>query len=158
MALLSKWSATNREITVGKTVTYSVAPVFGSWTYISGMVTYNITKAWECHRYCTMSYSYVGMTYSAALSCAAAVIKNYTRTTRYSEFEPDAGTWVTRTGGTVPMADVSVRLEGGNVYRVDVNVREDDVLIRKNNESAVVENLFNIENNRTYETGDIATS
>lgn len=158
MALLSKWSATNREITVGRTVSYSVAPIFGSWTYVTGNITTTITRAWECHRYCTMSYAYVGMTYEAALSCAAAVIANYTRSTRYTEFEPDAGTWVTKNGGTVPMADVSVRLEGGNAYRVDVNVREDDVLIRKNNEAAIVSQLFNIENNRTYETGDITTS
>lgn len=158
MALLSNWSATNREISEGKVVTYSISPVFGSWSYVSGNIITTITRAWEYHRYCSMSYAYVGMTYETALACAAAVVKNYTRQTRYSEFSEDEGTWTIKNGGSILMASVSVRLDGGTAYRVDVQVREDDSLTMKNNVSDVVAALFAAENARTYEEGDITTS
>lgn len=158
MALLSNWSETNREISEGKVVTYSKARIYGQWSYTNVNVTTTLYRAWEYHRYCQMSYAYVGLTYSAALACAKAVIANYTRATKTSEWSDSGstqGTFVAIDGGTQLMASVSVRLDGGDAYRVEVQVREDDS--RLSTASVSPSSLFSTENNRTYETGDLAS-
>lgn len=70
MGLLSSYTADNRVINQGRTVTYSKSRIYGQWSYVSGMTVITIGQAWEYHRYCQKLYSYVGMDYDTALSCA----------------------------------------------------------------------------------------
>lgn len=150
MALLSNYSSTNLVITEGKTVSYSKSRIYGSWSYTSGTAITTYTEAWEFHRYCSMSFEYVGMTYSAAKSCAEALVSKYTRSFKLSEWDSSQGVFVSTSGGDMPMASVSVSYDGGSAYSVRVSVREDDTRISRAAPSEV-SSLFSAENSRSYE-------
>jgi len=70
MGLLNTYTAANRVVTQGRTVTYSKSRIYGQWSYVSGMSVITIGSAWEYHRYCQKTYSYVGMDFDTAKTCA----------------------------------------------------------------------------------------
>lgn len=150
MALLSNYSSANLVITEGKTVSYSQTRIYGSWSYTSGTTVTTYTEAWEFHRYCSMSFEYVGMTYSAAMSCAEALVEKYTRSFKLSEWDSSQGVFVSTSGGSVPMASVAVAYDGGNAYSVRVSVREDDTRLKRT-APGEVSSLFSEEDSRSYE-------
>lgn len=151
MALLTTWTAANRVITTEKVVTYSRSKIYGSWKWGDAIV-YTLNEAWEYHRFCSKTYSYVGLTKAAAVSCATAMVAYYTRATKVSYFSDSgntAGSFLVQDGGTVCMADVSPRMTAGGMWQVDISVREDDARIRR--ESVSPDSLFTTENAREYD-------
>lgn len=155
--LLTSYSNDNKIITMGKTVWYSQAYVKGDWTYEYGVSQFNhYDYAWEYHRYCQLQFEYVGMTYSAAKSCATDMVTRYTREFKISEWNPPVGLtpgteeFTDIVGGNLPMAQVAIIYEGGSSYKVVVSVQEDDSRLRIHaaNDPA---SLFTAENSRTYD-------
>ena len=150
MALLSNYSSDNLVITEGKIVTYSKSRIYGSWSYTSGTTVTTYTSAWEFHRYCSMSFEYVGMTYSAAMRCAEDLVEKYTRSFKISEWNGNQGVFVSTSGGEQVMASVSVAYDGGSAYSVRVSVREDDCRLKRT-DPGEIDALFADENSRSYE-------
>lgn len=151
MALLTTWTAANRVITTEKVITYSRSKIYGSWRWGEAII-YTFNEAWEYHRYCTKTYSYVGLTKEAAMACATAMVEYYTRSTKVSYFAstgPTAGSFLPEDGGTVCMADVSPRMTAGGMWQVDISVREDDA--RLSRDSVPPDALFTTENAREYD-------
>ena len=152
MGLLESCTATNRVIHTGKTVTYSRVKIFGSWTYAQGVFIYAKTEAWEYHRYCTLSYSYVGLTKAAAISAAATLATTYTRVTYYSDWDGANVTFAEKSGGAILMAEISPRQTQGDMWQVDVNVREDDS--RRSLSNLTPSSFFTAEDARSYDGAD----
>ena len=112
MALLNTYGSANRVVTNDKTVSYSMTRVNGQWVHDSGPLPWQETTynyMWEYHRYCQKTYSYVGMDLATANACAAAMIAKYTRTFYVSEWNTSLGNWHDVSGGTKPMAQVTVQ-------------------------------------------------
>lgn len=112
MGLLTTYNKNNRVVTNGKIVTYSKVYTPGQWSYndtLSSTVTYY--QMWECHRYCSKSYMYVGMDLDTATQCAQAAVAYYTRHTRTSFWNynaPTDGDFTNIRGGDVVMADIGI--------------------------------------------------
>lgn len=88
MGLLQTYGSANRVVTNDKVVTYSMRLISGNWTYTIAPYPqiFTINSAYEYHRYCTKTYSYVGMDKATANACAKAMITKYTRTFSISEW------------------------------------------------------------------------
>ena len=159
MGLLTTYDKNNRVVTNGKVLSYSKQYRPGQWSYndtISTIHTYY--QMWECHRYCSKSYMYVGMDLSTATACAQDAIAYYTRQTRtsfWNYYAPTDGDFTNINGGDVVMADISIQQVEGHMYNVMINVREDDCLYTSS-ASENPETLFAIENRRGYDEGDNA--
>lgn len=150
MALLNTYGAANRVVTEDKVVTYSINRVQGEWTYIiSSNQWYTYYTVFEYHRYCTKTYSYVGMDLTTARNCAAAMVTKYTRNFENSDWDEDTGTFNDVYGGSMCMADIAIQQTAGRMYSVIVSVREDDAKVRTTIMSPV--NVFTDENNRDYD-------
>ena len=156
MGLLTTWGDDNKVIESGLTVTYSKSKTFGSWTAestgSSASVTY--TEAWEYRRFASGVLKYVGMSYDAALSCAAAMNEAYARSTKISKWDPTgqsmySAEFIDVDGGSILMADVSVQKTAGHMYEVVVQVSETDARLRISGAASPAD-LFTAENQRTY--------
>lgn len=154
MALLNDCTAANRVIHSGKTVSYSRRVVYGSWSYASGTSIITNSRAWEYHRYCSLSYSYVGLTKDAAFSFAASKITLYMRDTNYSEWDSTSGVFTVKEGGSVLMAEITPRHTQGDMWQLDICVREDDSRMTLGVVSP--SSLFAVEDGRDYD--GVATS
>ena len=87
MGLLQTYGSANRVVTNDKVVTYSMRLISGNWTYLTALnVEVTLHSAYEYHRYCTKTYSYVGMDKATANACAQAMVNKYTRTFYISEW------------------------------------------------------------------------
>ena len=87
MGLLQTYNSDNRVVTNDKVVTYSMRLISGTWTYLTAInVEVTLHSAYEYHRYCTKTYSYVGMDKATANACAQAMITKYTRSFSISEW------------------------------------------------------------------------
>ena len=152
MALLQSYSDTNLVIDEALHVVYAMSIIQGTWPYTSANVSgwYNTMR--ECHRYAAKRFRYVGMTYEAAMNCAADMKEHFTRTFFTSYWNADAmgGGWNTGTGGTVCMADVTPVHTDADAWDVIVSVREDDVRYKKVSESFYPAYDFGNEMNRGY--------
>lgn len=133
MALKTDYSDANIIVEEPLKVTYSTQIISGSWGYTSGNVSGSYTRMRENHRYATKRFRYVGMTHSAALACRDALIEKFTRDFKMSYWNGDAmgGEWLSMTGGTMVMADVSPEENEDGSYDVLVNVNEDDTKYTK---------------------------
>lgn len=157
MGLLTTYSKSNRVVTNGKVLSYSKQYRPGQWSYnetISTIHTYY--QMWECHRYCTKSYMYVGMDLTTAEACAAAAIAYYTRETKSSFWNynsPSDGDFTTIQSGNVLMADVNIQQVEGHMYNVVINVREEDCRYTRNKDDDPA-TIFAFENLRKYDTGN----
>lgn len=100
MALINTWNANNRVVEQGKVTTYSRKGVKGR------SIWWN--KGYEYHRYCSLTYRYVGMDYNTALSCADAMVAKYTRNYTEAEWDDDATTYHNDRKGVKCMADVGI--------------------------------------------------
>jgi len=82
---------------------------------------------WEYTRIRTKAYSYVGLSESAAKTCAEAMLSYYTRT--FPMYEWKFGKWQ-KDGTTYQecVAEVSYQHEEGHLWRVDVQVNESAVI------------------------------
>lgn len=150
MALLNTYSSANRVVTEDKVVTYSVSRIQGEWTHIiSPLAWYTYYTVYEYHRYCTKTYSYVGMDIATARNCAAAMVTKYTRNFENSDWDADTGTFNDVYGGTVCMAEIAIQQTAGHMYSVVVNVREDDTKVRTTIQTP--DTLFAAENARDYD-------
>lgn len=128
MAILGHWGANNLVIDQGKTVNCTMTLQKGDIDG-DGHQDYYL----EFHRYCQMSFRYVGMDYATALQCAGAVVERYTR--KYMISEPSSSPQATAGfediyAGSKLMAQVSVQHKDGCMYDVVVNVNEDDSKMR----------------------------
>lgn len=153
MGLLSTYTSANRVVTDDKIVTYSQNLIYGDWTYqstVAELIT--LHSVYEYHRYCSKSYSYVGMDLSTARDCANAMITKYTRSYKISDWQSSgasAGEFVDVNGGSVVMADIAIQKREGQMYDVVINVREDDTRLRSYSTSPA--SLFTAENTRDYD-------
>jgi len=153
MGLLHTYGSANRVVSNDKVVSYSRQRIYGEWSYVQGNITTTLHSVWEYHRYCSKTYSYVGMDLATAQSCAQAMVAKYTRSTKISDWQSggaQAGTFKDIDGGSIPMADICIQQEAGHMYSVIINVREDDT--RLNTASLDPTTLFTIENQRDYDT------
>lgn len=158
MGLFTTYSADNRRIESETQPTYSKKLITGQWTWLTGLSEVTETQAWEFHRLKQKTYRYVGMTKSAADTCAADMVAAYTRdevtsmwdnVSRGDETTEGTGEFHDVSGGSRVMASVTVQHIGGCMYDCVINISEDDTKIRidgVNNPSV----LFAVENQRTY--------
>lgn len=123
MALRTSATEDNRAVDHGKQVWYSRSMIHGRWEGPLGLMV--TTLAWESHRYCNVSYKYVGMTYSAAQTKASALKTLYTRATKVSEWDGLSDFEVVD-AGTELMAEIDIIHAGADAYDIIVNVREHD--------------------------------
>ena len=152
MGLLTTCTDTNRVIHNGKTVTYSRRKIYGTWLYASGLTIVSKTEAWEYHRYCSLSYSYVGLTKAAAISCAATLVTTYTRSCSYSKWDATNATFSVADAGSQLMAEITPRQTQGDMWQIDVNVREDDS--RQSLSVLSPSSFFTAEDARSYDGAD----
>lgn len=133
MALKTDYSDANIIVEEPLKVTYSTQIISGSWGWTSANVSGSYTRMRENHRYATKRFRYVGMTHSAALTCRDAMIEKFTRDFKMSYWNGDAigGEWLSMTGGTMVMADVTPEENEDGSYDVIVNVNEDDTKYTK---------------------------
>jgi hypothetical protein len=152
MGLITSYSDANLVIEEGLTVTYSRRLISGSWSWTSANVTGTYSYMQEYHRYATKSFRYVGMTYAAAKTCRDAMIKYFTRTIKIDVWDDSVmgGGWVTKNGGTILAATVTLTHDDACMYSVHVRVNEDDT--HYTSQSAVVTPSleFATEQQRTY--------
>ena len=138
----------------GLTVTYSRRKISGSW----GWVSLNMSGSWsymnEYHRYATKSFRYVGMTYDAAKACRDAMIDYFTRKIKIDVWDGSAtnGTWVTKDGGELLMADISLTRGDADEWSVHVRVSEDDTRYTLPDQPFTAESQFVFEQSRKYWT------
>lgn len=149
MGLLNTCTDVNKVIHQGKTVSYSVRRIYGSWCYGSGPTIAWKTQAWEYHRYCTCSYSYVGLDKDTATTYALDRISKYTRAIKYSQWDSTNGVFEPKEGGSACMAEINARPTQGNMWQIDITVREDDVRVSLTHQEA--SSFFTTENNRNYD-------
>ena len=150
MALLNTYGSANRVVTEDKVVTYSINRIQGEWTHIiSAVQQYIYYTVFEYHRYCTKTYSYVGMDLTTARDCAAAMVTKYTRNFENSDWDEDTGTFNDVYGGSMCMADIAIQQTAGPMYSVVVSVREEDTKVRTTITSPA--SLFSAENSRDYD-------
>ena len=154
MSLKTSHSDANVVVEEALTVTYSQSVIQGSWGYTSANVSGYYTTMREVHRYARKSFRYVGMTFAAAKACRAAMVAKFARAYKTSYWDADTmgGAWSEDTGGTVPMADVSLVHDEGDAWSVHVRVSEDDVRFRKVQEGYAYAVLFAAERQRGYGT------
>ena len=133
MALKTDYSDANIIVEEPLKVTYSTQIISGSWGWTSANVRGSYNRMRENHRYATKRFRYVGMTHAAALTCRNALIAKFTRDFMTSIWNGDAmgGEWLTMTGGTMVMADVTPEENEDGSYDVLVNVNEDDTKYTK---------------------------
>lgn len=113
MGLLTTYNKDNRVVSNDKVVSYSMNMIRGTWGWSTGPASwYEQYYAYEFHRYCTKTYTYVGMDLATASACAAAAVDYYTRDTKTSLWNWDAQHpdqfWDKETG-RIPMADVCIQ-------------------------------------------------
>lgn len=154
MALLSTASAANRVIERALCVTYSKPAVKGTWTWTNNAnVVSWVNVAYECHRYASCRYRYVGMDYASAKAAADAIRESYTRAFWTSEWQNSGtytGTFRDLEMGTKLQGSVEVVRREGHLYDVEVEIAEDDVKMSRD-PNASLATLFANENLRTYE-------
>lgn len=152
MALKTDYSDANIIVEEPLKVTYSTQIISGSWGYTSGNVSGSYNRMRENHRYATKRFRYVGMTHDAALACRDALIEKFTRDFKMSYWNGDAmgGEWLSMTGGTMVMADVSPEENEDGSYDVIVNVNEDDTKYTKVEVPFYPAIAFAVERLRTY--------
>ena len=133
MALKTSYSDANIIVEEPLKVTYSTQVISGSWGWTSANVSGSYNRMRENHRYATKRFRYVGMTHAAALVCRDELIEKFTRDFKMSYWNGDAfgGEWLSMTGGTMVMADVSPEENEDGSYDVLVNVNEDDTKYTK---------------------------
>ncbi len=112
MALLNTISADNKVTHVALAIRYAVA-------------SKTKTDKWEVHRYTTKSFSYVGLTESAAKTAAESIASGLKRT-YYIWQENDEGE-LEKISVQLMQDEVAAVHDNGPMWRVDVNVNEDDV-------------------------------
>lgn len=153
MGLLTTYGGGNRVEEQSLFVRYSKTLISGNWEWSSYATSGNFIYMWECHRYATKRFKYVGMTKAAANSCADALKTALTRSIRVSIWDGSVaeGQWTRESGGTVCMSEISVNHVAGNMYEVEVNVNEDDVMIAKVADNPNPAYQFSTENNRSYD-------
>ena len=164
MALLSTYGPSNCVVDCGLVVAYTRRRVYGAWTYLTSAATSTtLGCVWAYMRTATKCYRYVGMTYSAAKTCADAMLAKYARASKSSEWDGSyhstapADRFETVDAGTVPMADVALEHVDGSMWNVVVNVREADERMSVNSLSPTA--FFPTEQLRTYgPSGDGTTS
>lgn len=154
MALLTTATENNRQITSQLSVNYTVRRIRGTWTAITANITETKTEAWEYTRTATASYSYVGLTESAAKTIAANLRKLFTRDYKVSEFCADDTsvyfkTFEDRDGGSQLMAQIVAQYESGNMWSVRIDINEMDSRLRF--AALSPESLFATENARQYD-------
>ena len=149
VALLTTYGAGNKIVDSGLAVTYSRKRVYGEWSYASGTSIITIKSAWVYTRCASKSYRYVGMTKTAAESCATALREKFQRNTMISEWSSEDQDFKDVEGGEMPMAEISVNYVDGQMYEVAVVVSETDERMRKG--AADVSVLFATENTRDYD-------
>lgn len=154
MALLTTASAANRVTERALCVTYSRPAVKGSWSWTNNAnVETTESVAYECHRYASCRYRYVGMGYASAKAAADTIRNKYTRAFWGSEWNgsgANAGTFTELAMGTKLQGSVEVVRREGHLYDIEVEIAEDDVKMSLS-PSASLTSLFASENARTYE-------
>ena len=152
MGLITQYSDANLVIEEGLTVTYSRMKIAGSWGWVSANMSGTYYYANEYHRYATKSFRYVGMTYDAAKSCRDAMISYFTRTVKTDVWDDSVtdGQWVTKTLGSLLMAEITLTHDDACMYSVHVRVHEDDVRYSKESDSFTPSTQFTAERFRTY--------
>lgn len=148
MALRNTHSDANLVIERGLNIHYGHTTITGSWSYAAGVSIVTLYTMFECHRYATKSFRYVGMTYAAAKACQEAMKTIFTRDVYVSFF--NTGTWSRQKSGSVLLADISLEPAGGDAWDVSVSVNEDDVCFKRTNETFNPVNAFAYERNRSY--------
>lgn len=149
MGLINTASWSNRIITTGLTISYSINPVEGEWNYQSTFAELQyLYEAWQYHRYATMQYKYVGMSESAAKAKASSVRGSLTRIYYISRWQND-GQFHTQVGGTKLQGTVEVVKNIGHLYDVVVTINEHDTRMRVEADQNP-ESVFALENTRQY--------
>ena len=153
MGLLTTYGAHNRVEEQSLNVRYSKIRISGMWSWESISLSGSYTYMWECHRYATKSFRYVGMNKATANACAAELKTALTRSIRVSLWNGDVngGSWSRENGGTNLMSDVTVNHVAGNMYEVQVNVNEDDVMLAKIDDNPDPSAQFSAEDARQYD-------
>lgn len=160
MSLFTSHSTANKVVDTKLNVVYSRSLVQGSWTGTTTVASGNTSTysaMMEYHRRATMSFRYIAMTENAADTCASALKALFTRDTKFSQWNPIAGT-VGSLGdfdivdsGKIPMADVAVQRNDDGSWDVVCNVSEDDARMKKPGVNTSYDTLFATENNRKYD-------
>ena len=156
MSLLTSHSATNLVIDQALVVAYATRRVNGSWSQGStmGIDVASYDHMYELTRSARQSFRYVGMTKSAASTCKSAMVAKYTRTQKVSEWDGFNGMWTHVSGGSIPMAEVSMSHNDDGSYDVVVNVNELDTRMSLTGSEFAIATLFDGERRREYEGGE----
>lgn len=151
--MLTSYSDANKVEESSLLVRYSKVRISGSWSWVSANVEGYYAYMWECHRYATKTFRYVGMDKATAISCRDALVTLFTRAIRSSIWSGDAmgGAWAREDGGSQLMADVRMVPSGGGMYDVSVSVNEDDVMLAKIAENPNPSIQFATEDARQYD-------
>lgn len=153
MGLINSYGDGNKVILTSNNITYSVRRIKGNWvktSMVADVVLETYTSMYEYHRYANYSYTYVGMSYSAAQACVADCQRDFIRATKESEWDEILGDWTDVNGGSYLMCDITAVKRAGDMYDVQVNFREDDSRIRKDADINPT-TLFSTENQRSYD-------
>ena len=145
MALLTDYSADNMITERGLAIRYGAQRVKINKEIENpggGTATESVWM-WKISRYATKTYSFVGMTYDAAVACADDKEKQYRRL--YSRGEDT----IVESGASVEV----VRDGDSSAYSVAVQVSETDVLLREKYDGNP-QMLFAAQNGRNYDNGD----
>lgn len=131
MGLLTTATADNRVIERSLCVTYSKPAVRGTWSWTNNLNVISwVNVAYECHRYASCRYRYVGMDYASAKAAADEIREKYTRAFYASEWNgsgANTGKFTEISMGTKLQGSVEVVRRDGHLYDVEVEINEDDV-------------------------------
>ena len=155
MSLLTTYGAHNRVEEQSLDIRYKKTRISGQWSWsaIATPVGETFYYMWECHRYATKSFRYVGMDKTTANACREALKAVLTRNVRQSIWDGtvQGGQWLRQSGGQECMSDVTVNAVAGDMYEVRVTVNEDDVCLAKITANPNPSTLFAMENARAYD-------
>lgn len=131
MSLLTGYSNANKVIISGKTRRITSSPLGDPTISITeqagGTIKVESVQWYKVIQVATASYQYVGMTLTAAESCAEAMRQKFTRDKNIWEYKAvvESGKvkfrWVSETTGKVLDSEISIQNQGGGMYSVVVN-------------------------------------
>lgn len=136
--LLTSYGPSNKVMSRGRTQTITCettgAPIVTIIGNLSGEMGIKTATWYRMTCNSTASYSYVGMTYTAATQCRDAMINKYTRNAQMWEYVETSTLsggvyygWRDNGSGIVQEADVTLVPTGGHMYQVNVAVNCKDV-------------------------------
>lgn len=142
MGLITTYDDTNKVTDRGLAIRYS-----------SELVQNDDISYYQLTRYCTKSYSYVGMDYQTAVECASVKRAQYTRDYARISTSSLSSTLPTIIYIKECPVDIAPQHTAGDMWQVDIQVNELDIRYSETNPESI-EAEFTAENARNYDEGN----